>query len=793
MNPQPKATETSSGLVKCRTGKDWASRIWQGKAAPVWQRLLLAILWVAVASGLRLLLFRNQGDTLPYLLFYPALIIAALFGGLAAGLLATALSSGLVFFWLHQGVASPLEILGLELYLLFGLMISIFGESVRRAQNLAKQAQAQAEETHQKLKQKIAEHRQSELNNQKLASIVEFSEDAIFSTDLEGSVTSWNRGAEKVFGHTAGEMLGASLQRLIPAERQEEKQQILAKVKRGESVEHFETEWQTKDGRRLNISITASPIKDADGQIIGVSKVARDVTERKRVEAELSSAQRKLERGLKFQKALLLAIPTPIFYKDRQGRYLGCNRAFTEMMGVTSEELAGKTVQELWPGELAETYHREDLELMRQPQLLQCYESQVLDKHGVRRDVIFAKDVFFDENDQMVGIVGAVLDITERKQAEMAMASSSAYARSLIESSLDPLVTISAEGKITDVNEASAKATGRSRAELVGTDFSDYFTEREQAHAVYQRVFSEGQVRDYPLTIRHVSGGITEVLYNASLYHDIQGRVLGVFAAARDITERKKAEQEVQRLTAELEQRVQSRTAQLTQANQELEAFSYSVSHDLRSPLRAIDGFSQILLEDYHDKLDAEGQDSLKRVRAASQRMGRLIDDLLQLSRYVRSDLRQSSVDLSALAHAVADDLRRHAPERQVDFVIAPNLVAVADPNLIRVVLENLLGNAWKFTARQPRARIEFGRLRADGQHAFFVRDNGAGFDMDYAPKLFNAFERLHSITEFPGTGIGLANVQRLIQRHSGRVWAEGKVNEGATFYFTLPGAGRKS
>jgi light-regulated signal transduction histidine kinase (bacteriophytochrome) len=209
----------------------------------------------------------------------------------------------------------------------------------------------------------------------------------------------------------------------------------------------------------------------------------------------------------------------------------------------------------------------------------------------------------------------------------------------------------------------------------------------------------------------------------------------------------------------------------------------------LRAPLRAIDGFSRIVLEDYKDKLDDEGKDSLTRVRAASQRMGQLIDDLLQLSRLTRSEMHRTPVDLSALARAVADPLQKTEPERRVEFVIAPRLVAEADAGLMRVVLENLLGNAWKFTGKQAAAKIEFGRTTHRGVPAFFVRDNGVGFDVTYADKLFGAFQRLHNTTDFPGTGIGLATVQRIIHRHGGRVWAEGEVNRGATFYFSLPPA----
>ncbi|HEY3225517.1 MAG TPA: response regulator, partial [Planctomycetota bacterium] len=226
---------------------------------------------------------------------------------------------------------------------------------------------------------------------------------------------------------------------------------------------------------------------------------------------------------------------------------------------------------------------------------------------------------------------------------------------------------------------------------------------------------------------------------------------------------------------------------ELEQKNLELEAFSYSVSHDLRAPLRSIDGFSKALLEDYAERLDDQGRDHLGRVRNAAQRMGELIDDLLQLSRVGGSEMRRERADLSALAHAVAAELQERDPHRRVRFVIHEGLLAEADPRLTRVVLENLLGNAWKFTGKADDPTIEFGALKDDRDTAYFVRDNGTGFDMQYAGKLFAPFQRLHSAAEFPGSGIGLAIVQRVVGRHGGRVWAEGSVGKGATFFWTLP------
>jgi len=257
---------------------------------------------------------------------------------------------------------------------------------------------------------------------------------------------------------------------------------------------------------------------------------------------------------------------------------------------------------------------------------------------------------------------------------------------------------------------------------------------------------------------------------------------------------------ELQRYAADLEKRVEERThelqerneslrrnaAELLAANTELDAFAYSVSHDLRAPLRSIDGFSQILLEDYSEKLDEAGRESLQRVRAASQRMGTLIDDLLKLARVTRAEIRTEDVDLSGMAREIVADLQRTTPERQVEFEIAPGLKARGDTRLLRVALDNLFRNSWKYTAKQPAPRVEFRSADANGGRTFMVRDNGAGFDMKYADKLFGVFQRLHAAADFEGTGIGLATVRRIINRHGGRIWAEGAVDQGATFYFTL-------
>jgi light-regulated signal transduction histidine kinase (bacteriophytochrome) len=256
--------------------------------------------------------------------------------------------------------------------------------------------------------------------------------------------------------------------------------------------------------------------------------------------------------------------------------------------------------------------------------------------------------------------------------------------------------------------------------------------------------------------------------------------------AEREVGERRRAEEEVLRLNAELEQRVKERTAQLEYTNGELESFCYTVSHDLRAPLRAIDGFSQALIEDFPKDVPEDAQRYLSRIRSSTLRMGQLIEDLLNLSRVSRTELARREVDVGDIARQVATDLHVRNATRAVEIVVWDDMLAKADARLLRAALENLMSNAWKFTGKVEQPRIEVGVLRDGGRSTFFVKDNGAGFDMAYANKLFGAFQRLHSANEYAGTGIGLATVQRIVHRHGGRIWADAKPGKGAVFFFTL-------
>jgi PAS domain S-box-containing protein len=343
----------------------------------------------------------------------------------------------------------------------------------------------------------------------------------------------------------------------------------------------------------------------------------------------------------------------------------------------------------------------------------------------------------------------------------------------------EAVVSADSHGLITYVNKGGERLFGWDAAQLVGRPLTVLLPERFHEstrrglarYATIEPADAFGSVVE--LIALHKDGHEFPVELSVARWDDPAGRFFTLIV--RDITERRRRDEELRAINAQLEM-----------TNQELETFSYSASHDLRAPVRAIDGFSAILEQDYGDKLDDRGRDCLHRVRAAAQRMYTLIDALLTLSRVTREEMRHDVIDLSALARSVATEIQRTHPDRKVDFVIASGIIGVGDGSLVRVALENLIGNAWKFTSRQPAPRIEFGAVDQSGSTVYFVRDNGAGFDMTYADKLFGAFQRLHTNEEFPGTGVGLPTVQRIVRRHGGKVWAEGAVDKGAVFYFTL-------
>ncbi len=365
------------------------------------------------------------------------------------------------------------------------------------------------------------------------------------------------------------------------------------------------------------------------------------------------------------------------------------------------------------------------------------------------------------------------------------------FSRSIVETVRHPLIVLDAALLILRANPAFYRTFGipEGKAEGLPIDGLNVLRDFTRLRPLLEAVLPGSGFEGVECEHESPAFGHKVVKLSArSVAHDDGTPV--ILLSVEDVTEPVRARDLLRRLNDELEARVRERTAQLETANRELEAFCFSVSHDLRAPLRALDGFSDELLRTYPGRvLDSRGEHYLRRVRAGSQRMGQLIDDLLRLSRLSRVEMRTEWVDLSALAGEVVAELGRREPGRRVAAVIEPDLAAAGDGGLLRVAVENLLGNAWKFTSSNPAATVVVGRCEHRGEPAFFVQDDGAGFDMAHAGRLFGAFQRLHAEREFPGNGVGLATVQRVVHRHGGRVWAEAAPGRGATFYFTLPAA----
>jgi PAS domain S-box-containing protein len=796
--------------------------------------------------------------------------------------------------------------------------------------------------------------KETEVMRARLAAIVESTSDAVVGKTLDGTVVSWNPGAERLFGYTAAEMIGQPMRRLFSPELAAEETDILRRITRGERIEHCESRRIRKDGTTVEVSVAISPVRDARGSIIGVSSIARDISAQRQ-------AQQQLEESEARHRAILETSLDGVISIDRNSRILEFNAAAERIFGLRADEAVGQDMAELLIPEAMRERHRRGmahyLSTGEGPLLGQRLELTALRRDGTE----FPVELSITPGGQSKPPIftGFIRDITDRRNAEQALTTRArqreAYGRLAqfaLTARLDELFEHALEAVAGTLDVELCKVLellpDRSGLRLVAglgwkpglvgqavvpadAGSQDGYTLLSDTSVVVEDLNRESRFQGPPLLLEHgATSGLSTIIRGARgpwgvlgaharkhrkftdddvgffetvasilgsaierdnieaalreseerlrrsveeapipmIIHDEDDRILqlsrgwtkfsgytladlptlsnwtekaygsrsgsekasidnlfeigetvdngewtvtakdgskriwefqttplGRFSGGRrallslavDITERKQAGEQIRELNADLERRVSERTAELEAANRELESFSYSVSHDLRAPLRGVDGFVRMLEEDYAQQLDAEGRRMLGIVGAEARRMGQLIDDLLAFSRLGRQPMRTGRVDMNRLARDSFENLSRAQPGPPAVLDLAPLPPVWGDPALLRQVFDNLLGNALKFSRHAPAPRVEVGCETGDGEVTYFVKDNGVGFDERYAGKLFGVFQRLHSEEEFEGTGVGLALVQRIILRHGGRIRATSRPGAGATFHITLP------
>jgi PAS domain S-box-containing protein len=536
---------------------------------------------------------------------------------------------------------------------------------------------------------------------------------------------------------------------------------------------------RTRDGRLIDTAWTQIPLPD--GRSIGIGQ---DITERKQAEAARLQTE-KLQTELKLLETVLDSVLAGYWDYDLRNGTNYWSPGLKRMLGYAEDEIPhtlDNWERQIWPEDLQTA--KACLERHVQSRGAEPYYNEIRYRHkngSIVWVICAGQGIEWSESGELLRMVGCHVDITPLKHIEAQLRISEGHLQEAQRIGNIGSWEFDVQTEQITWSEQVFHIFRRDLALGTPEDFATfqqlvYPSDREFYAETLQTLMDTHQPYDVEFRICRGDGSIGHVQSKGEAVLDATGRLIKLTGIVLDITERKR-----------VEAKLLQKSAQLEASNRELEAFAYSVSHDLRSPLRAIDGFSRALLEDYGHQFDDEGRDYFNRIRHNVQRMGMLIDDLLSLSRVSRLEMRYATVDLSAIAHELLQELWAAEPERQVECIIAPDVTVWADPSLMRVVLSNLLQNAWKFTSHHSTARIEFGILQQPEQTVYFVRDDGAGFDMAYSAMLFGVFQRLHNMTEFPGTGIGLATVQRIIHRHGGQVWAEAAVEQGATIYFTLP------
>ncbi|MBI5681178.1 MAG: PAS domain S-box protein [Methanobacterium sp.] len=636
------------------------------------------------------------------------------------------------------------------------------------------------------------------------AALLDVSNEAIFSWNYGGKILSWNQGAEELYGYSDKETIGFSSHELLKTEFPLEFNEIIEKLV-NDKMWAGELIHTKKDGEKIIVESQLQLIQDTSGQKI-VIESNRDITQRKRVENELSESEEELTK-------VLNAVPAAVWIaQDPEGRHITGNKLSYELLQLPQGVEASKSAPE---NERPETFKifKDGIEMIPEEMPVQLsasgkelrdYEFDLVYSDGTQKNMLGNSTPLFDDDGNPRGSVSAFIDITKRKNVEIELKETlnkleemveertkdlflaNNYNRNLIETALDPLVTIGPDGKITDVNKATENVTGYSREELIGTDFADYFTNPVEAKKGYQHVFKSGMVRDYPLEIKHKDGSLTPVLYNASVYKDEFNDVVGVFAAARDITERKKAEKELKKYWENLEEQVKLRTSELAKSNADLKQFAYVASHDLREPLRMIINFLQLLERRYQDQLDDDAQEFIFFAVDGAKRLDTMIIDLLEYSRVANKEMMFSEVDFVEVLDQINLNLNVIINENnaKITYDQLPKNIR-ADENQMILLFQNLITNAIKYRSNE-RPEIHVSAEKEDDQYLFNVKDNGMSINPEHLERIFTIFQRLHTHHEYEGSGIGLSIAQRIVHQHGGEIWAESEPGKGSTFKFTI-------
>lgn len=621
-----------------------------------------------------------------------------------------------------------------------------------------------------------------------LAAIVDSSDDAIITKNLDGIITSWNQGAQRIFGYTPQEAIGRSITILIPPDRLNEEPVILARIRRGERIRHYQTIRQAKNGAQLHISLTVSPIINSDGKIIGASKIARDIGQ------EVTARERVRQSEEEF-RVTLSSVGDAVIATDRTGRITFMNAVAEQLTGWNTAEAAGLPLDNAF--RIVNEFTRKPVEnpvtkVLAEGRIVGLANHTILiAKDGTERPIDDSGAPIRGSEADLRGVVLVFRDVTERRAAEIA----ALRLASIVQNSDDAIISKNLDGTIVTWNEGAQRIFGYTADEIVGKSIKTLVPQELQAEEddILGRLGRGERVYHFETIRVSKDGRRIPISLTSSPIRDHEGRIIGASKIARDISERKRNEQalaeaneKLRSHAIDLEEQVRERTRTLEKTIVELESFSYSLSHDMRAPLRAIESFSELVLKDYGEKIGEEGSDYLKRAIGAAQRMDQLILDLLAFTRVSRTPIRLERVDVEKLIGRIIQERLEFQSPRADIRVESPLLPATGNEASLSQCFANLLDNAVKFVApgTAPQVRIRSER-NANGIR-FWIEDNGIGIGSNEKKQLFQMFHRIHT-ESYPGTGIGLAIVRKAVERMGGETGVESEPGHGSRFWVELP------